>query len=289
MKELPARSRLWRVLLSLILLGAIGACSTNAVAETAPPAALCFQGAPNYTYAGEKLWINIQKCEPGDLDLTYYVCDVQTTDPAMLRTALAGDQVEGPRESTSDIAARHNARLAINGDCYDFHASGIIIRNGTVIRSKKTSDRHMLTLDADGLLTVYTDRGQEDGKALAQELLGKRVVQAWAFGPELVRDGKAVELKPFGLIPVRDNLREPRTAIGQIGPLHYVIIVVDGRSKGHSRGISLPDLQELFVRAGAQTAFNLDGGGSTTLYFNGEVINEPASGHQRAVSDILLF
>lgn len=64
---------------------------------------------------------------------------------------------------------------------------------------------------------------------------------------------------------------------------------MDGRSEGYSEGCDLPTLQQLFLDHGAQIAFNLDGGGSTTLWFNGKVINHPASGEERKVSDIVMF
>ena len=86
----------------------------------------------------------------------------------------------------------------------------------------------------------------------------------------------------------RDRL-EPRTAIGQIGPLHYIIIVVDGRQEGYSEGISLQNLQQLFVAYGAGTAMNLDGGGSTELWFQGQILNRPSGGKERRVSDIICF
>jgi len=74
-----------------------------------------------------------------------------------------------------------------------------------------------------------------------------------------------------------------------MGPLHYVLLVVDGRRPDYSEGMSLPELQDLFLDLGVQTAFNLDGGGSTTLYFSGEIINTPSDRRERSVSDILYF
>ena len=69
-------------------------------------------------------------------------------------------------------------------------------------------------------------------------------------------------------------MREPRTAIGQLGPLHYLILVVDGRQDA-SQGMLFSELQDTFVSYGVISAYNLDGGGSSTLYYNGEVINSP--------------
>jgi len=261
------------------------------LAETPPPDPLCFDGPTDYTYSDDSLWINIQKRFVEKPTITYFVCDVQTTDPAALKTALSGDEPsERFREPVSDIADRHGAKLAVNGDSYNFHRAAIIIRNGELVRAKKTSGHQLLVLDKKGDLSVITDRGKEDGPTVAEELLAGGAVQVWAFGPELVRDGVAASYEGVKLmISLNSGIREPRTAIGQVGPLHYVIVIADGRHKGYSDGMTLPYLQQVFLDAGARTAFNLDGGGSTTLYFCGEVLNKPGGGGQRYVSDILYF
>ena len=81
----------------------------------------------------------------------------------------------------------------------------------------------------------------------------------------------------------------PRTAIGIIDNLHYVFVVSDGRTE-ESEGLSLLELAEFMDGLGVETAYNLDGGGSSTMYFNGEVINTPTtdgrSVKERSVSDI---
>lgn len=250
-------------------------------------APFCFSGDPDYAYNDSRLAIHIQKKQ--ETNIVYFICDIQTTDPTALRTALSGDKTYGDKEHTTDIAVRNGAVLAINGDCYSFHSHGTIIRDGKIVRSNKTT-RHLLMLNTDGDLSIITDRKSQDPKTLGDMLINQNITQTWEFGPELIRDGQVVSLKSdFDLLSIRDNVLEPRTAIGQIGPLHYVIIVVDGRISGYSDGASLTKLQRLFKEAGAQIAFNLDGGGSTTLYFNGTVINRPSGGHERSVSDIIYF
>ncbi|MCL2810683.1 MAG: phosphodiester glycosidase family protein [Clostridia bacterium] len=271
-----------------------GALAVPALGETPipPPQPLCFPGAPDYSYADGRLWINIQIQVAYTPELlTYFVCDIQTTDQGSLKTALSGDIPMGPREATADIADRHGAKLAINGDAYGFHNHGIIVRNGEIIRTRQSNSYHLLALNGDGDLSVipgHTTTGQ-DGAVLADALVRGGAVQVWAFGPELVRDGVAVNFDDFRVISPRDSAREPRTAIGQIEPLHYVVVVADGRGKGRSAGMTLREMQQVFLAAGAQTAFNLDGGGSSTLYFLGEVLNKPAGGVERSVSDILFF
>lgn len=252
-----------------------------------PLVARCFDGQADYCYFDERLAVQIQRHSDGEL--AYFICDIQTTDPTALRTALSEEKVYGSYEHTSDIASRHDAVLAINGDDYGVHRNGVIIRGGELIRAKKTT-RHLLILDAAGNLEIVTDSKSETPKARGERLLSEGVRETWEFGPELVRDGQAVPFpSAFDLISLKNKALEPRTAIGQVGPLHYVIIVVDGRREGYSSGIPLIDLQRLFVNTGAQTAFNLDGGGSTTLYFCGQVLNRPSGGEQRSVSDILYF
>nr|WP_260283568.1 phosphodiester glycosidase family protein [Propionibacterium freudenreichii] len=63
---------------------------------------------------------------------------------------------------------------------------------------------------------------------------------------------------------------------------------MDGRSEGYSRGVTLPEFAQMFVDLGARTAYNLDGGGSSVMYFNGSLVNNPlGTGRERGVSDIL--
>lgn len=115
-------------------------------------------------------------------------------------------------------------------------------------------------------------------------------MHTFEFGPILVQDGAAVSFpKSFDVISTRDSRREPRTGIGMIDPLHYVLIVVDGRQPGYSDGISLQSLQALFVSLGATNAINLDGGGSTEMWFQGVILNEPAGGTERELSDCIYF
>ena len=82
----------------------------------------------------------------------------------------------------------------------------------------------------------------------------------------------------------------PRTAIGQIDELHYVFVVSDGRTSA-SDGLSLYELASFMSELGVRTAYNLDGGGSSTMVFNGRVVNNPTTNgrsiSERSVSDIV--
>lgn len=263
-------------------------------AETPAQVALAGQwkapcmGAPyDYQFIDTQRFISINKVKKNDI--TYFLVDVQLSDASAFQTALSGGWAYGPLDSVSNIAADNQAILAVNGDNYGTQKYGTIIRNGTLIRANTTT-RNMLIVDANGDMTVLSDRKGEKPKTLSQQLLDQQVWQTFEFGPELVRDGQAVSFsRSFDVISTSSSRREPRTAIGQIGPLHYLIIVADGRQDGYSIGMTLPELQQLFVEYGAQTAMNLDGGGSAELWFEGEILNRPAGGEERDVSDIIFF
>ncbi len=66
-----------------------------------------------------------------------------------------------------------------------------------------------------------------------------------------------------------------------------MLVVVDGRDTGYSTGVTMTGLAEIMASLGATTAYNLDGGGSSEMWFDGEVVNQPSNGGERATSDIL--
>ena len=239
------------------------------------------------SYETSKMSVSIeQKKKDG---LTYFVCDIKLTDVSQLRTAFAGDDFRsGIYEAVSDIAGRHSPVLAINADFCRYHREGVIIRNGELLRSQNIKKHHLLIVDENGNLSAQTDRSGKQG-LVANKLEQKNTWQTFEFGPVLVEDGQPVDLPKTFYINCGKGYYEPRTAIGQKGPLHYVVIVVDGRRDGYSTGADMPQLQQLFIDEGVDFAFNLDGGGSTTLYFLGEVINMPSGGKQRSVSDVIMF
>lgn len=261
----------------LILFWAVGAGGSALALETP-----CINAPYGWQYQDDTRSIVINRVVDGSM--TYFVADVQLSRTTDFRTAVSDDL-----QPVSVLASQAGAVLAVNGDDYGTHKYGVIIRNGKLLRTHDTT-RNMLIVDANGDMSVKADRKNEKFKALGQQLVDAGTWQTFEFGPELIRDGAAVTFSPsFDVISTKSSRLEPRTAIGQIGTLHYVVIVVDGRQDGYSSGMSLPDLQQLFIRYGAQTAMNLDGGGSAEMWFQGEVLSKPAGGTERSVTDILWF
>ncbi len=213
-------------------------------------------------------------------ELNMFVCEFFLDSPDLLHTAFAGGKITG-RQYTSKIARSVNAVLAVNGDFCGYRSNGIIIREGEIVRDVP-ADWDLLYVDRDGNLQYGISSAFD-----AEELIANGARQSWCFGPVLVANGqKIAEMNSPGL-SLRH--REPRTAIGQLGDLHYLLFVVDAIRTDNNviGGMTFSTLADMLVELGCVTAYNLDGGGSTTLYFNGEIINEPCVNGERAVSDII--
>lgn len=218
-------------------------------------------------------------------DTTCYIVDIQVSDISYLKAAFAqGTYGRNIRETTSDMAEENGAILAINGDYYGFRDYGYVLRNGTLYRDISGNDED-LVIDADGTMRII-----KESEISAAELQNEGVWQVLSFGPALVNDGEIVVGQNDEV--AQSMTSNPRTAIGMISPLHYIIVVSDGRTE-ESAGLTLYELAQVFAEKGATVAYNLDGGGSSTLWFNGKVINNPAGGRsgntERKVSDIIYF
>jgi len=275
--------------LALVLAAALMiALSASALAK-GEPISKSIESSNTYDYGTLKITIDQWRHEFKKTDLRYFVAHVYTTSPEQLRTAFAGEKYSKDlAEAPKDIAARHEAVIAINGDYYNYKEnSGLIIRNGELYRELGTS-RHQLLVYQDGTMKGLLPEDYEKGKG--QSYLDQGIVQCFTFGPLLVDEYQALELPEKYYIATYDDIREPRTAIGQVDENHYVIVVADGRRKGWSdEGMTLPELQQIFVEQGARIAYNLDGGGSTTMVLEGERVNKGSTSRERDVSDIIYF
>ncbi|MBP3392851.1 MAG: phosphodiester glycosidase family protein [Clostridia bacterium] len=228
--------------------------------------------------------VSIQLHEYRYCDTTVYVADVKLSSPDYLRTAFAMNAYgRNITQKTSVIASNHQAVLAINGDFYGSRERGYVIRDGVLYRDTRNSNNEDLVIYKDGSFGIV----RED-QVSAQTLIHQNAMHVFSFGPALVIDGK---------ISVDENdevgkamVNNPRTAIAIVDELHYLFIVSDGRTS-ISEGLTLYELAEFVKGLGAQIAYNLDGGGSSTMVYNGKVINNPTTNgktiQERAVSDIV--
>lgn len=210
--------------------------------------------------------------------VTYHVADIYVRDVKYLQADYATDKGFGlakeNRALIQDAAKRVNAFVAINGDQCGQHSDGMVVRNGVMVRQSEKED--VCVLNYDGTLVTYGESEFD-----TQAIIDAGAWQVWTFGPELLDDnGQPLAEDEYNTTVGGAN---PRSAIGMIEPLHYVLVTVDGR--GESAGLTMRALAELMQKLGCTAAYNLDGGGTAAMAVNGEVYSTPSK--VRSVTDIV--
>lgn len=233
------------------------------------------------TYSDNKSKITVTQYRAYDSNI--YVADVEVTDGTSILSAFANNTYgRNITDTTSDMAEENNAVLAINGDYYGARQSGYVIRNGVVYRNQGSNGEDMV-ISKDGSLSFISE-----SDTTTDSLIQKQAWQVLSFGPVLVENGQiaVTENDEVGMAMASN----PRTAIGTVAKNHYLFVVSDGRTS-ESAGLSLYELANFMKSLGATNVYNLDGGGSSTMVFQGEVVNNPTTNgnkiSERAVSDIL--
>ncbi|MGN0307971.1 MAG: phosphodiester glycosidase family protein [Lachnospiraceae bacterium] len=241
-----------------------------------------YRMASDASYSDENITIAIT--EYREYDTNIYVAEIWLSSAEYLKTALAGNTYgKNVTAKTSETARSNNAILAINGDYYGARENGYVLRNGVIYRDTAAGNQEALVIDKNGSLSIAAEE-----ETSIDQLLAGGAQQILSFGPPLLDDSGILvtEAEEVG----KAKASNPRTAIGSISALHYVFLVSDGRT-AQSAGLSLYELAEFMQSLGVTTAYNLDGGGSSTMYFNGEVINNPTTNgksiKERSVSDIV--
>ena len=241
-----------------------------------------------YSYQTDELRIAVDEIQEGGV--TYYVADIWMRNINCFKTAFSSGKFRGKREPAEKIAQDNNAILAVNGD----FLGGLVLRNGELFRKA--------TLRAvpfeDGVEQSTNERPQRatcvlyyDGTMLTEEYSKFRSTRAmeqgawqgWQFGPTLIRNGNVMK-------DVRTQGRNPRCILGYYEPGHYCLILIDGRRKGHSIGMNMKEMIELCTRLGLKEAYNLDGGGSAIMTFDGKIINQPSGTNEsRNLTDMVVI
>ncbi|MCD7855212.1 MAG: phosphodiester glycosidase family protein [Clostridiales bacterium] len=234
------------------------------------------------SYSDENIQIIIT--EYRENGTTIYAADIALTSPEYLKTAFAQSSYgKNITEKTSEISEEAKAILAINGDFYGAREKGYVIRNGVLYRDTPSSGQEDLVIYNDGSFEIISE-----DEITAEELINAGAEQVLSFGPALIKNGETAVTEDEEVGKAKAS--NPRTAVGIIDGLHYVFVVSDGRTE-ESAGLSLSQLAEFMKGLGVKTAYNLDGGGSSTMYFNGSIINNPTTNgktiKERSVSDIV--
>ena len=225
--------------------------------------------------------------EISDTLCVYYVADIYVKDIERLKTAAAsGDFAVRGEDHVPKMAAENNAILAISGDyfCYEGEgvvSKGLVIRNGVLYRDEYDKNRDLCVLYRDGVMKTF-----EVGTYTTEEIIAQDPWQTWQFGPALLDENGMSKHRPQSFNSRLCGIN-PRCAIGYISPGHYCFVVVDGRDERYSEGVDMWNLSEIMYRLGCKVAYNLDGGQSAQMYFNGA--NRNRNTGWRLMSDIIFF
>ncbi|NMD38562.1 MAG: phosphodiester glycosidase family protein [Christensenellaceae bacterium] len=211
-------------------------------------------------------------------DTPIVVAFVQIASPYQLKTEQARPYPSKATMRIVEIGKRVNSVIAINADWFTYHNSGIVYRNGELLRNRPDDQYDGLAIDINGDLHIVRPMIESEFAKIATPIL-----HSFAFGPALVMDNQVLE------IVNRKVTYKQRMAIGQVAPLSYVLVATDGPDQKNSVGLSVPQLAELMHDLGAHTAYNLDGGQSTSMLMHKTKINGQAPKTMRAVGDIIYF
>jgi len=215
-----------------------------------------------------------------EMDASVYVADIYVADISCLTTAFSQDTYgRGYTEWVTDIAARYDSVVTMNGDYYGSRSTGVIIRNGELYRDNKHKG-DICVLYWDGHMETF-----KSSKFNTLDEMDRGAYQSWSFGPSLL-DESGKPLDDFNCDNYLRN-RHPRSAIGYFEPGHYCFVVVDGRSDD-SKGSTLTNLATILSRLGCKVGYNLDGGQTSLLAAGTTLINHPSQGG-RDSSDYIMI
>ena len=264
-------------------------------------------------YSDPDIYIDVTTHRDPEDTTYYYVADIRLKSLRYFKTAFAKDTYgENVSERTSDQCKAHKGFLAISGDNYGMQEAGYVLRNGQIFRTSKSSSNlgsnprslaEDLAIYRDGTFEIFDEKTTD-----LQSVADKGAWQVFSFGPGLVKNGVITVDENSEVDSIIKNgvtSQCQRMSIGMIAPLHYCFVTCDGRSN-ESAGFSLIQTAQIMKDLHCYQAYNMDGGGSATMYLDdgtgnanrlGHLINKPNQNYynhstgtnvqQRGVSDIV--
>lgn len=239
-------------------------------------------------YRSHDVYIQITPVRQNRTDI--YIADIYVRSPENFQRAFAGDKWARGTEKVKTVSENNQAILGMTGDnCHNLKA-GIVIGNGKIWRRLSSGTRDICLLYRDGTMVTIEEQDMDhDGiRAQADEGL---IWQCFVFGPALLDEkGKAKQKFNTNVRPAN-----PRSVIGYYEPGHYCFVQVDGRGAeskldpgNRSVGLTMDELSLFMESLGCKAAYNLDGGQSSMLYYDGEILSSPYQ-NGRKTGDIVLI
>jgi exopolysaccharide biosynthesis protein len=233
------------------------------------------------SYTSDK--VNIKLFKLDEMGYRGYIAKVKLLDPSAVKVVLGQDKLGG-LETTSSAVSRTGAILGVNGGGFFNSGEKILPIGNTVVDGEFVSGFH--PSNGDVFFTGISKNGNLiGGKFYEKESLTQlNPQQGVSFLPILIKAGK-----PQPVPKEWQSTKQPRTIIGEYANGDFIMIVVDGRQSDWSSGVSLERLQNKLAELGVKEGYNLDGGGSSTMVFKGQVLNRPSDGKERKVSNNIVI
>ena len=241
----------------------------------------------DFSYRSDEIVIDIARIRACNSDV--YIADIRVRSVENFLRAFAEGEWGKETRKISTIAESSGALLAMTGDSGQNFSAGWIVANGTIERNTRNRKRDLCLLLKDGSMRFYP------AGSITQEELETAAETIWhsfLFGPVLL-DSEGKALDDFSSSNVR--YQNPRSVLGYYEPGHYCFVQVDGRSTqsaleddARNDGMTLEELAVFMEELGCSGAYNLDGGRSSAMWFNGKVISTQADSNRR-IGDIMLI
>lgn len=207
--------------------------------------------------------------------ITADIAFIRIADPSQLRTAVAYDPKNSRTATFESLARSVNPVIAQNGDLYTQlpEKKTFEVRMTEKIRAKTNNMKDILIIDdlGDFHLFIRSQGLHKDDKPYYINQIkeeGRTIVNALTFGPALVKDGEIIDQKKNEKeYSYAIEHKNPRSAIGQTGPLSYVMVIIEGR--GETPGATGQELAQIMYDLGCVQAYNLDGGNSAEMIMFG--------------------
>lgn len=285
MKGADGMKRLTACLLALLLCPAWAAR-----AEFSFPDMFLPEGQPalrtQTSYRGQDVAIDISSMRVEGTDV--YVADIHVSSVTCIQRAFGGGAWKTSSAKVQELARENGAILAMTGDNAHLQPNGWLVGNGEALRETLSPQRDLCLIYRSGEMRTLLAQ-EADAAALSAQ--AEDIWQAFCFGPALL-DAEGKALSEFN-----SNVRpaNPRSVIGYYEPGHYCFVQADGRrtpsalEPGRTNlGLTLERLAGLMEELGCRAAYNLDGGQSSLMWFDGDVLSSPYKGGRR-VGDIVFI
>jgi hypothetical protein len=240
-------------------------------------------GSPSATIQSDKLQAQLYYLNTQNFRSYALKIKLKKSDAMKL---ILGQDKHGGAETTLAAVNRYKAAVGVNAGGYADDKGKRYPLSTTIVNGEYV----------DGFQATYKDLFfvglSEDNKLVGGKFASRQQLEAFSprfgasFVPILMKNGQTTAIPDKWKTSPK---RAPRTVIASYKDDQILFLVADGYNEKGSSGATLAEMQLLLLRYGALDGYNLDGGGSSTLIFNGKVINRPSDGKLRKLPTNFLF